>query len=162
MAKYPYNDDQVKVVGEERSFLGSIPVYNYPCSRKEAMKATYIDKQPVWLLTGGEGTFFCPSVIPDDIARGFVFEGRPWPEKYIGHARVGLRRTAALGPLRRESGAGAQCENHQNCHQLLHSIVSPSRSFLATITNLPLRCRARLQVVSVMNSSPNLASTPVS
>ncbi|MBQ6602841.1 MAG: methyltransferase [Eubacterium sp.] len=82
MAKYPYNDDQVKVVGEERSFRGSIPVYNYPCSRKEAMKATYIDKDPIWLLTGGEGTFFCPSVIPDDIARGFVFEGRPWPEKY--------------------------------------------------------------------------------
>ena len=73
MNKIPFSEDELRIVREEPGFMGTtVPVYNFPCTPKEAIRSLYLDKKPVWLPLGGETKMFCPSVIPDNIARGFV------------------------------------------------------------------------------------------
>jgi len=75
MNKIPFSEDELKVVREDPGFMGGkVPVYNFPCTPKEAIHSLYMDKKPVWFPIGSETKMFCPSVIPDNIARGFVFE----------------------------------------------------------------------------------------
>ncbi|UWG98399.1 methyltransferase [Dehalobacter sp. DCM] len=54
------------------------PVYNFPVAPREAFKAMY-DRKPIWQITGVESTLFTPKVIPDNIARAFVFDGTTVP-----------------------------------------------------------------------------------
>ena len=83
MSKIPFDAKELKVTGEEPARRGGmIPVYDYPISRKEAAVRFYRDKDPVWMPTDVEATTLCPSVIPDNIARAFVFEAEPWKEPY--------------------------------------------------------------------------------
>ena len=80
----------------------------------------------------------------------------------LRHARQGLLRSKALCPLSRKRAGRAQQAYQNHRQQFLHSKLSPSRILRPTTTNLPLRWRARSQVVSVMNSSPNSRSISVS
>ncbi len=92
MAKIPFSEDELKVLKEEETRRGKVITYNYPVTPREAVKAMIWDKKPIWLLTGGESTMFTPAVIPDNIARGFVFEGgERWPiEKFGGKDMFGV------------------------------------------------------------------------
>lgn len=77
MKKIPFSEDELKVVKMEPTRAGDRPVYNYPVSRKEAYYSAVLNKEPLWFITGNECVTFCPSVIPDHVARAFVFEAEP-------------------------------------------------------------------------------------
>lgn len=66
------------------------PVYNYPISPKEAVRRLY-GRSAVWIPTDVETGIFSPRVIPDDIARGFVFESNMMsPEEFGGKDMFGV------------------------------------------------------------------------
>ena len=90
--KIPFNEKEMEVVAQMPAFGGgTIPVFNYPISTTELAKRTFCDKEALWILNGSETGFFCPSVIPDHVARGFVFEAVPTPrEKFGGKDMFGL------------------------------------------------------------------------
>ncbi|MDD7389209.1 MAG: uroporphyrinogen decarboxylase family protein [Lachnospiraceae bacterium] len=92
MTKIPFDEKELKVVREIPDYFGGeTPVYDFPVSMREATKAALIDKKPVWLLNGVEQQMFCPEVIPDNGARGFVIEGKPYPrEKFGGKDMFGV------------------------------------------------------------------------
>ena len=60
----------------EPGYMGgpAVPVYSYPVTPKEAVKAL-LRREPVWQLTGAELKMFSPRIYPDNIARAFVFDG---------------------------------------------------------------------------------------
>lgn len=90
--KIPFNEKEMQVVAEVPSFGGgTLKIYNTPIDNFELAKRTYIDKDPLWIPAGTEFGFFCPSVIPDHVARGFCFEAFPTPrEKFGGSDMFGL------------------------------------------------------------------------
>jgi len=65
-------------------FGGSpIPLYDFPVTPKEAFTAFY-KREPVWQITGIESRLFTPDVLPDNIARAFVFEDKPFDNEANG------------------------------------------------------------------------------
>ena len=84
--KIPFNEKELQVVGEIPNFFGGpgTPIYNYPMDMFELVKKTYVEHDPQWMLAGSETGFFCPSVIPDHVARGFCFEAVPTPREQFG------------------------------------------------------------------------------
>ena len=92
MEKIPFNKNELEIVGYEKNrFFGDVPVYNFPMTPKEAYRALIYDKKPVWMPIGSETKGFTPAVIPDNIARGFVFEQNPYPrEEYGGKDMFGI------------------------------------------------------------------------
>ena len=95
MEKIPFREEELKIVKEIPNRQGGVNlIYNTPVSLKEGMIAAYRDKAPLWELTGIEHVTFTPSVIPDNCARGFVFEGAPYPrEKFGGEDMFGVKWT---------------------------------------------------------------------
>jgi len=92
MAYPKFDEKELNVVKEFPGFFGnSIPAYDYPISMREAVVAALRDKKPCWVMTDVEQNMFTPSVIPDNGARGFVFEGQPYPrEKFGGKDMFGV------------------------------------------------------------------------
>ena len=90
--KPAFNEKELTVIRTEPSFFGDpVPVYNTPVSLKEGAVSAYRDKNPMWVQTGVEQNTFCPSVIPDHVARGFCFEAVPTPrEKFGGKDMFGI------------------------------------------------------------------------
>lgn len=79
MQKIPFEEKELKVVAEIPNFFGATdPVFDSPVSMRENYQLM-MKKEPVWELLGNEGALFCPSVIPDNIARAFVFEANMLP-----------------------------------------------------------------------------------
>ena len=60
-----------------------IPLYSFPVTPKEAFRALY-KREPVWQITGLEQILFVPRVNPDNVARGFVFDGQPFDAAAYG------------------------------------------------------------------------------
>ncbi|MDR3277409.1 MAG: methyltransferase [Oscillospiraceae bacterium] len=60
-----------------------IAVYNYPVTPREAYMAIF-ERHPVWQIAGGETQMLNPKIIPDNIARAFVFEAEPMPPEQGG------------------------------------------------------------------------------
>jgi hypothetical protein len=74
-----FDDKELKVVGEGFwPLTGNFPIFNYPITTKQAYKSMVQDKKPVWQMTGIEYRVFTPHIIPDNVARGFVFEALPF------------------------------------------------------------------------------------
>jgi len=90
--KIPFNEKELNVVARVPSFGGgTIPIYDYPISTFELAKKNLLEHDPQWIMNGSEIGFFCPSVIPDHVARGFCFEAFPTPrEKFGGKDMFGL------------------------------------------------------------------------
>ncbi len=84
MKKIPFDEKELKVIGETKVRLGAgtAKIYDTPISLAEGAVAAFRDHDPCWIPTGVESQNFCPSIQPDNIARGFVIEGHPWPEEY--------------------------------------------------------------------------------
>ena len=84
--KIPFNAKELEIVGEIPNMFGgpSTPIFNQPIDNFELVKRTLVDHDPQWMLQGHEIGFFCPSVIPDHVARGFCFEGFPTPREQFG------------------------------------------------------------------------------
>jgi hypothetical protein len=75
----PFDPKELKVVAEIPAFIPgtpSTPIYDFPIPPKEAYKAT-LKRSPVWAISGIETGLFCPSVYPDNVARGFIVEANP-------------------------------------------------------------------------------------
>ncbi|MDR0501259.1 MAG: hypothetical protein LBG97_08495 [Coriobacteriales bacterium] len=51
--------------------------YTYPISPKDAVIAAF-EKKAVWQTIGAETRIFTPRLLPDNIARGFVLESKPF------------------------------------------------------------------------------------
>lgn len=81
-----FDEKELKVVATEPDFFGSQnPIYDFPVSRRENFVAAIKDKKPYWEITDIDQNTFTPSVIPDNVARGFVFEGGdPLPREKFG------------------------------------------------------------------------------
>ncbi len=52
-------------------------VFNYPVSSREAY-AAMTKRRPVWQVTGLDNRIFTPRILPDNCARAFVLEARPF------------------------------------------------------------------------------------
>ena len=84
----PFDPKELEIVRRQPSFNPAVPgtaLFNFPMTEREAYKSTVLNKELVWQPYGVETGFLAPSVIPDNIARGFVFEARRWPEPYTTH-----------------------------------------------------------------------------
>lgn len=70
-----FDKSELEIVGYSESRFGmpATPIYNYPCSVREAVKATF-RREPYWQVSGSDMKMMTPKVIPDNIARAFVFE----------------------------------------------------------------------------------------
>jgi len=80
MAIPAYDPKELTIVREEPSFFNMFPpqpVFSYPVSTKEAMKALY-KREPYWQMFALDAKMMSPSVNIDNVARGFVFEGQPF------------------------------------------------------------------------------------
>ena len=60
------------------------PIYHYPVSPKDEIARMYRQKDSVWMPYGVEIGVFTPQIIPDNIARGFVFEKNMIPQDQYG------------------------------------------------------------------------------
>ena len=85
----PFDPKELEIVGRMPGFNPAVPgtaLFNFPISPKENYKALMFDHKGNWMPYGVETGVFCPSIIPDNIARAFVFEGKRWEEPYTKHA----------------------------------------------------------------------------
>ena len=77
-----FSENELRVVREipayRRPNLPKIPIYDFPISPREAY-IRFMQKQPVWQITGIENKKFCPAVCPDNIARGYIIEAESIP-----------------------------------------------------------------------------------
>lgn len=77
----PFDPKEMEVTGYAPAFgppgTPPLPVYNYPTTAREAFIAT-LERRPIWQMTDIEGGMFNPMVHPDNIARSFVVEARPF------------------------------------------------------------------------------------
>ena len=91
--KYPpFNEKELMIKEIIPGMFGDLPVFNFPITPRENSVAVHSHQTPCWILTDVESKPFCPSVIPDHGARGFVFEGREYPrEQYGGKDMFGVK-----------------------------------------------------------------------
>jgi hypothetical protein len=93
MAVPKFDPKEMEVVKElpAWNFIPAIKIYNHPVSAKKAVSGL-LKKEAVWQISGMvESRLFSPRVIPDAIARSFVFEGTPFdPNKGGGPDMFGM------------------------------------------------------------------------
>ena len=85
---YPFDPKELNIVDRAMNFRRNAPgkpVFDFPVTAREALLSLYRKGQGVWTPYGVETAVFCPSIIPDNIARGFVFEAEKWPDPYTTH-----------------------------------------------------------------------------
>ena len=70
-----FNPEELKVTGEipENTRMPAIKIFDYPVSPREGAVAAY-NRKPVWQTVDIETRIFTPKIIPDNVARAFVFE----------------------------------------------------------------------------------------
>jgi len=59
------------------AMMPSIDIYNYPVTPKEAVIAM-MHRKPIWQTAGVESKIFAPWLLPDNVARAFVAEEKPF------------------------------------------------------------------------------------
>lgn len=88
--KFDLNELQVTQVIPASPYMPSIQVFDTPVTPKEAYKALMMRK-PTWQVIGVEHRIFTPRIIPDNVARAFVFEAQPFdPNKGGGKDMFGI------------------------------------------------------------------------
>lgn len=87
LSKIPFDKSEMEVMYTVPNFRKPenprIPVFKYPVSPREAVKAAY-RREPVWCLYGTETFPFSPKIIPDNVARGFSVEQNPIGQEHFG------------------------------------------------------------------------------
>jgi hypothetical protein len=88
-----FDPKELKVAGEIPSFFPgapATPLYDFPVSRVEAYKAL-MARKPVWQITNVETGMFCPSIYPDNVARGLIIQQKmPDPSTFGGPDIFGI------------------------------------------------------------------------
>ena len=85
----PFDAKELEITARAPSRFPDMPGtarFNFPMTEREAYTSMILKKKPVWMPYGVETVFFSPSIIPDNIARGFVIEAERWPHPYTKHA----------------------------------------------------------------------------
>jgi hypothetical protein len=79
MAIPRFNPKELEVVKEipATQFMPAMKIFNYPVTEREAFIGV-LTKKPVWQLTLMDSRIFTPRIIPDNVARSFVFEANPF------------------------------------------------------------------------------------
>jgi len=87
--KYDPSEFQMEFV---ESRFGPAPVFHTPITPRANFRAMFDGKNPLWMPMTTESQTFCPRVDPDNIARGFVFDGEePYDRaKYGGNDMFGI------------------------------------------------------------------------
>ena len=76
MEKIPFSEKEIEVVSEVEMRGLITRTYDRPITEKENMRLLYTEDHPMWIPNGRFGPLtFAPAVIPDNIARGFVYDG---------------------------------------------------------------------------------------
>lgn len=85
MSVSAFDPKELEVKGQTFTMNGPAPIYSFPVSMREGYIAAVRDRKPIWEITGIETMIFTPRIIPDNVARGFVYEGAPFDAvKYGG------------------------------------------------------------------------------
>ena len=88
-----FDPKELKVVAEvpKNPIMPGMKIYDYPVTTKENCKAAYT-KKPYWQMLGNvECKTFTPRILPDNVARAFVFEATPFdPNKGGGKDMFGI------------------------------------------------------------------------
>ena len=88
-----FDPKEMEVIGRapSRVYKEGVPIFNAPVSQRQGyFEATY-NRNARWFLNGTETSIFCPYIIPDNIARGFVIEANKWdPANYGGPDMFGI------------------------------------------------------------------------
>ena len=87
----PFDPKELEITGYQKGFnpaLPGTPLFSFPIPSKDNYKALLADHKGNWMPYGVETGVFCPSIIPDNIARAFVFEGKPWGKPYDKHPNM--------------------------------------------------------------------------
>ncbi|MDR1216960.1 MAG: methyltransferase [Oscillospiraceae bacterium] len=75
MAVAKFDPRELEKAGERELFMmGSVPLYDYPVTPREAYKELY-RRRPVWQMTSIDSQMFAPRINPDNIARAMVMDG---------------------------------------------------------------------------------------
>ena len=76
MEKIPFSESELDVVKEVKTVCGISRFYERPITEKENMRMLYYEDHPMWIPAGRlSNKNFAPAVIPDNIARAFVYDG---------------------------------------------------------------------------------------
>ncbi len=76
MEKIPFSESELDVVKEVKTVFGISRFYERPITEKENMRMLYYEDHPMWIPAGRlSNKNFAPAVIPDNIARAFVYDG---------------------------------------------------------------------------------------
>ncbi|MBN2038763.1 MAG: methyltransferase [Spirochaetes bacterium] len=93
MAVPTFDPKELEVVTQipENPMVPAFNILNYPVSEREATKAAFSGK-PIWQFIGGvENRIFTPRILPDNVARAFIFEATPFdPNKGGGKDMFGM------------------------------------------------------------------------
>jgi hypothetical protein len=78
---------EMQIVGEYKSlFPGAprLPKLNTPITPKENLRLMYEKKRPLWMPSTYDSITLIPRIIPDNVARGYVFDAEPLDLKDAG------------------------------------------------------------------------------
>ena len=80
-----FDPKELKVAGEIPATPMSPPmnIYNYPVSVRDGF-AAMMNRKPIWQVTGLDSRIFTPRILPDNVARAFVLEARPFDAEKDG------------------------------------------------------------------------------
>ena len=85
MNKIPFDEKELEVVGIKENVRGNFHIYNTPISSKQNFRLCYDTKCPMWEpVARGIPKDFTPMVIPDNIARAFVYSGENFANRKDG------------------------------------------------------------------------------
>lgn len=90
ITKFDNSELQVTQVIPASPYMPSIQLFKTPVTPKQAYRSAMMRK-PVWQIIGVEHRIFTPRIIPDNVARAFVFEAQPFdPNKGGGKDMFGI------------------------------------------------------------------------
>ena len=76
MSEHPFSADELR---SDRQFSNKIPIYHTPITPKENWKRMLRREHPLWVPMYTDIQTFLPRIVPDNIARVFVYE--TWPQE---------------------------------------------------------------------------------
>jgi len=85
MANTPFKEEELQVAETRNSMRGAFHVFSSPISYHDNYKLAYETKTPLFEPAArGISKDFCPKIIPDNIARCFVYSGEGFDNKALG------------------------------------------------------------------------------
>ncbi|MCD8196970.1 MAG: methyltransferase [Lachnospiraceae bacterium] len=84
--KTPFSEDELKKTGS----YGAYSKLNTPITPKENLLRAIRHQDPLWIPLKSDELIFCPRIIPDNVARAWVFEQKPHENNTGGKDMFGI------------------------------------------------------------------------